>query len=144
MRSLLDVNVLIALFDPDHVNHERAHAWWRTHRAQGWSSCPMTENGLIRIVSNPRYSSSRRFRPAEIIANLSTMVENSDHQFWSDDLSLRDRTAFVHRKIHGPSQLSDLYLLALATSRAGRLATFDRDIPLSAINGATEENLCVL
>jgi predicted nucleic acid-binding protein len=55
--ALLDVNVLVALFDPDHVHHELAHDWFGDHRAQGWATCPVTQNGLVRVLSNPRYGS---------------------------------------------------------------------------------------
>ena len=144
MRALLEVNVLIALFDPDHVYHDKAHIWWQTGQTDGWASCALTENGLIRIVSNPRYSAVFQFRPAEIIAKLSELAASTDHRFWNDDISLRDDTVFDAGRIHGPSQLTDLYLLALASHHGGRLVTFDRDIPLSAVRVASLENLCVL
>ena len=50
MRALLDVNLLIALLDPDQVFHERAHDWWEANRSAGWASCPLTENGVVRIM----------------------------------------------------------------------------------------------
>lgn len=53
--QLPDVNVLIALFDPAHVHHESAHLWFTTARGAGWAACPITENGFIRVVSNPAY-----------------------------------------------------------------------------------------
>ncbi len=56
--ALLDVNVLLALFDPDHIHHEAAHRWFARSRESGWASCPLTENGVVRILSNPAYSSS--------------------------------------------------------------------------------------
>ena len=55
MRALLDVNVLIALLDEDHVHHGRARAWLVDRHAAGWASCPLTQNGCIRIMSQPGY-----------------------------------------------------------------------------------------
>ena len=55
---LLDVNVLIALVDPAHVHHEPAHAWFSQQGSTSWATCPMTENGLLRIVGHPRYPNS--------------------------------------------------------------------------------------
>ena len=67
MRALLDVNLLIALLDPDHVFHERAHDWWEANRSAGWASCPLTENGVVRVMSNPNYSRQLRLTPAAVI-----------------------------------------------------------------------------
>jgi len=55
MIALLDVNVLVALFDPNHTLHEPAHRWFETERESGWATCPITENGLVRVLSNPKY-----------------------------------------------------------------------------------------
>jgi predicted nucleic acid-binding protein len=57
---LLDVNVLIALIDPGHVAHDDAHAWFQAEGQAGWSTCPLTENGVVRIVGNPKYPNSPR------------------------------------------------------------------------------------
>jgi predicted nucleic acid-binding protein len=50
VRALFDVNVLIALFDPAHVHHESAHAWWKANQSSGWATCPLTENGFVRVL----------------------------------------------------------------------------------------------
>ena len=144
MRSLLDVNVIIALLDPDHVFHERAHAWWANHDDAGWASCPITENGVVRIMSNDRYGERGGFSPADLIGQLSTFARETEHQFWPDDVSLRDAALFAPDHIHGSRQVTDLYLLALATAHEGRLATFDTAIPRSAVPAATLDNLIVL
>ena len=56
--ALLDVNVLIALFDQEHVHHELSHDWFSDNRRDGWATCPVTENGFLRVLSNPAYSSA--------------------------------------------------------------------------------------
>lgn len=53
--SLPDVNVLIALHDPKHTGHDKAHAWFDTHRLQGWPTCPLTENGFVRVFTQTQY-----------------------------------------------------------------------------------------
>lgn len=144
MRALLDINVIIALFDPDHAFHERAHAWWSVNRKRGWASCPLTENGAVRIMSHPGYSRKMQFTPGDLIARLREFVDQTDHEFWGDVISLRDESLFVDDRIHCSRQLTDLYLLALAISHQGRLVTFDEGIPLSAVLNAKAVNLCVL
>lgn len=142
MRALLDVNVLIALMDPEHAFHERAHAWWAANQKEGWASCPITENGLVRIMSNPGYSPNTRFSPGDLISRLSDFSEKTNHQFWVDGISVRDRTIFATDRIHSSRKLTDLYLLALAVANKGRLATFDPGIALSGVHHATDANLC--
>lgn len=144
MRALLDINVLIGLLDPDHALHEPAHAWWAANAKEGWASCPLTENGVVRIMSNPRYSRRARFAPGDLISRLQQFAAQTDHEFWPDDVSLRDAGVFVADRTHSPRQLTDTYLLGLATRHGGRLATFDRGIPLSAVRSAKVANLCVL
>ena len=143
MRALLDVNVIIALLDPDHAFHEHAHAWWATNRNHGWASCPLTENGVVRIMSHPGYSQKTRFTPGDLIDRLRQFAALNDHEFWPDEISLRNETIFARERIHSSRQLTDLYLLALAVVHQGRLVTFDRGIPLSAVPHATMANLCL-
>ena len=142
MRALLDVNVLIALHDRDHVHHEQAALWFEQNIALGWASCPLTQNGCLRIMSQSGYSSPQ---PLPVLINmLQGSVTTRHHQFWSDDLSLLDPASFHHLHMHSASQLTDLYLLALAVKHAGRLVSFDRRTPLSAVQGARAEHLVIL
>jgi hypothetical protein len=144
MRALLDVNIVIALLDPDHAFHERAHEWWAAQAKSGWASCPIVENGVVRIMSHPGYSPGARFTPGDLISRLRTFATQTNHEFWPDDVSLRDGKLFLAERIHSSRQLTDLYLLALAAKHAGRLATFDQAISISAVRGAKAESLCVI
>jgi toxin-antitoxin system PIN domain toxin len=139
--GLLDVNVLIALFDPDHIHHEQAHHWFADHRYEGWATCPLTENGVVRILSNPAYSPAAE-RPARIVERLGEFCSSGDHEFWPDDVSLCDPAAF--QLTVGHSRLTDVYLLALARAHGGRLVTFDRSIPVNEVRGARGEHLLVV
>lgn len=142
MRVLFDVNVLIALFDPRHIHHERAHKLWEQNRASGWASCPMTQNGFVRVLSQPGYPNA--VATAEAIRILGEAVSEKEHAFWPDDLSIVSSDRFRSERMLGPKQVTDLYLLSLAVQRSGRLATFDRTIPMSAVVGATSRHLAVL
>ena len=144
MRALLDVNVVIALLDPDHAFHERAHDWWAKNGKHGWASCPLTENGVVRIMSHPGYSKEVRFTPGELISRLRLFAEQTNHEFWPDDISLRDDKTFAGDRIHSPRQLTDLYLLALTAKHGGKLATFDQGIPVSAVRTAKAGQLQVI
>lgn len=140
--ALLDVNLLIALFDPDHIHHEPAHDWFADHRRRGWATCPVTENGLIRVLANPAYGAVAGVRA--VVDRLRAFRASGHHEFWSDDVSLADTTLFTPSFIRGHRQLTDVYLLGLATKRGGRLATFDRSIPLGAVVGATPDAVLII
>ncbi|MEY2860166.1 MAG: hypothetical protein RL392_624 [Pseudomonadota bacterium] len=142
MRALLDINVLIALHDRDHIHHERAALWLEDNIALGWASCPLTQNGVLRIMSQPGYSSPQ---PLGVLINmLQSATSTSYHQLWSDSVSMLDSSRFHHAHLHGPRQLTDVYLLALAVENGGRLVGFDQRIPLSAVHGATAAHLVTL
>lgn len=142
MRALFDVNVLIAMLDANHVSHREALAWYVAHVGEGWASCPLTQNGCVRIMSTPAYPSTRP--PAVIAARLREATDHPAHQFWTDDVSVLDPRRVDLTRIHGARQLTDAYLLALAVHRGGRLVTFDRGIPVHAVAGATAAHLVVL
>jgi toxin-antitoxin system PIN domain toxin len=141
--ALLDVNVLVALFDPDHVHHELAHDWFADHRDAGWATCPLTENGFVRVLANPAYASPTS-RPDVILQHLRRFCSGTGHQFWDDGVSLRDERLFDTSVLAGHRQVTDVYLLGLAVSRRGRLATFDRGLRLSAVRGARPAHLAVI
>lgn len=142
MRALLDVNLLIALHDADHVHHIRAAEWLEAHIASGWASTPLTQNGCLRIMSQPAYSNPQPL--SQLVQMLQSSTAAPVHQLWSDDISLLDGQLFRHTHIHSSRQLTDLYLLGLAVKHQGRLVTFDQRIPLSAVHGAKAEHLVVL
>ena len=142
MRSLLDVNVLIALLDADHASHDHAREWFGRNARTGWASCPLTQNGCIRVMSHPRYPSPVSVRDG--IERLREATAGGHHAFWHDDVTLLDERVADASRIHGPRQLTDLYLLALAVRHGGRLVTFDRGIAASAVRGASEKHLLAL
>jgi toxin-antitoxin system PIN domain toxin len=142
VRALLDVNVLIALLDSDHASHDSAINWFAKHARVGWASCPITQNGCVRIMSNPGYPNPLPVQA--VIEHLAVACHQDIHEFWSDEVSLLDSAVVDSTRIHGPRQLTDIYLLALAVKRGGRLVTFDTGIPLAAVRQATTQNLLIV
>lgn len=139
---LLDVNVLIALIDPAHVQHDAAHAWFASTGQHSWATCPLTENGVLRIVGHPRYPNSPG-SPADVAPLMARLRALSGHVFWPDDISLHDTQRVETHLLQNSGQLTDSYLLALACKHVGQLATFDARLVTSAVrHGAA--GLCVL
>jgi len=141
-RALLDINVLLALLDSDHVDHDRARDWINAEISHGWASCAITQNGFVRIISQPRYPSP--VSPALGLSRLTRASSTEYHEFWPCSVSLLDEHIIDRSRLVGPRQVTDAYLLALATHHDGRLVTFDRSVPMNAIHGAQEANLTVL
>ena len=129
---LLDVNLLLALTDPMHIHHEPAHRWFADKGQQAWATCPLTENGFIRIASHPSYPN----RPGGVTTVLGIFRRLSEawgHHFWPEDISilqiLEPDAVITH------AQITDVYLLGLAVFKKGKLATLDQRIPFQAVRG---------
>jgi uncharacterized protein len=142
MRALFDVNVLIALFQPDHIHHQRAHQWWEAHQHLGWASCPITENGFVRILSQPKYPMPQTVSAA--IKLLTMAKEATNHEFWQDNVSLLNPVLFNVNAFTQNGQITDSYLLALAAKNNGRLVTLDQDIKTSTVKGFNAQRLQVI
>jgi len=142
MRALLDVNVLIALLDSDHAHHTTASRWLGDHLDGGWASCPITQNGCIRILSQPGYPSP--LPAAQVASRLADAASTPHHEFWPDSVSLLDRKSIDLSRLLGPRQVTDAYLLALAVAYKGRLVSFDQSIALATVKGAEKKHLLVL
>jgi uncharacterized protein len=134
---LLDVNVLIALVDPAHVQREPAHAWFADIGSRSWATCPITENGMLRILGNPRYPNSQG-TPGAVAPILGGLRKLPGHAFWPDDISLLDVQRFDTARLLDYGQVTDSYLLALAHSHGGQLASFDRRLVADAVHGGKQ------
>jgi len=142
MRGLLDVNVLIALLDADHSLHGAALAWFTKSARDGWASCPITQNGCVRIMSHPGYPNPLPVN--QVVERLREATLSTVHEFWPDDVSVLDEKVLDATRVHGPRQLTDLYLLAMAVRRGGSFVTFDASIAHEAVRGAGARHLVQL
>lgn len=142
MRALLDVNVLIALLDEAHIHHAQAISWLGKNIQDGWATCPITQNGCIRIMSQPAYPGAL---PAAMVATrLAEAANNSDHEFWPDDVDLLKEGTLDWTKVLGHRQVTDTYLIILAVQNQGCLVTMDRRISCGSVPNAKPENLVVI
>ena len=142
MRALLDVNVLVALLDASHVHHRAARDWLAAQARHGWASCPLTQNGCLRILSLPAYPNPQP--TAAVAQRLGLAVADRSHAFWPDTCSLLESGRIQWDRVLSSRQITDAYLLALAAANGGRLVTFDRGIGIDAVSGAAKKHLLVL
>jgi len=141
MTGLLDVNVLISFLDENHKHHAATMGWW-SQNEDPWASCPITQNGYLRIVTQEKYSNTISFN--EAIKKLTQVVSSPGHEFLPDNISLLDQQLFVYKHVQGPKQLTDIYLLALSVSHGARLVTLDPGVPHVAVQQATNDSVYVI
>ena len=137
---LLDVNLMVALIDPAHIHHEPAHQWWASHVVEPWATCAITENGLVRVLTQPRYPN--RVETIDEAVGLLSRWKNSHratHRWWPIDVSLTDRSLFEPEKLTGPGQVTDACLLAVARRHGGAFVSFDRTLPWQAVVGGSSQ-----
>ncbi|NNK64996.1 MAG: PIN domain-containing protein [Gemmatimonadetes bacterium] len=140
---LLDVNVLIALFDPGHLHHDRAHDWFASTGVRGWATCPVTENGFVRVLANPAYP-GRRTPVADAADRLRRFTAADSHVFWPGTPSLLNPGAIRAGKLTGHREITEAWLLALAVENSGALATFDESIRRAAVVGAEDRHIALI
>lgn len=127
MNLLLDVNVLVALLWPDHEAYDRAQDWFGRKARSGWATCPFTQAGFVRIVSNPAFS-THAVTPQEATRLLVANLNHPGHKFWKDEIAFSDAVQPFRVRLTGHQQVPDAYLLGLAMHQRGKLATFDKKI----------------
>ena len=142
MRALLDVNVLIALLDAAHIHHQRASQWLEQSLHHGWASCPLTQNGCLRIMAQPAYPQALPL--AAVAQRLGQAAATPAHLFIADDYSLLDADSLHWPQLLGHRQVTDAYLLGLAVRHGCRFVSFDARVNLAAVPGAKAEHLWVV
>ena len=142
MRALLDVNVSIALLDAAHMHHTRATQWLQQQIANGWASCPLTQNGCLRIMAQPAYPQALPL--AAVASRLAQAAAHHAHAFLADDYSMLDANQVHWPHLLGHRQITDSYLLGLAVRHQCRFVSFDARLNLQAVPGATAEHLIIL
>jgi predicted nucleic acid-binding protein len=125
---------LIGLIDPTHVSHDAVHAWFAAEGAPSWATCPITENGVLRIVGHPAYPNTPG-SPCAVADTLRKLCALPGHVFWPDGISLLDRPRADANRLLTHKQVTDSYLLAMAAARGGKLATLDRRLSTAAVEG---------
>jgi len=126
-RNLPDLNVLLALIDDEHMYYRTAQDWFNSSGKENWGLCPLTESGLVRLVTNPVMGPMyRTFDEAKAI--LEDLAQRSGYSYWPITESWAMLTAPITERIFGHRQVTDAYLLGLAIKEDGVLVTFDRGL----------------
>jgi toxin-antitoxin system PIN domain toxin len=130
-KNLLDLNVLIALTEPGHKHHRKAHEWLNSSGKNNWGVCPLTEAGFLRVTTNPAFRPGPRTLE-QAIAIVQVLKGYPGYWYWEIDESWVNLTAPFAARIFGHQQVTDAYLLGLAIKAKGVLVTFDKGIQFMA------------
>ena len=142
MRSLLDINVIISLLDSGHVMHGAAIHWMELELNHGWATCPITQNGVLRIMSQPAYPNLRPV--AQVAERLEEACKHASHVFWPEQISLLKKGLIRWERMLGHRQITDSYLLALAVTHGGRFVSFDQRICVDLVPDASQTHLAII
>ena len=142
MRSLLDINVIISLLDSGHVMHGAAIHWMERELNHGWATCPITQNGVLRIMSQPAYPNHRPV--AQVAERLEEACKHASHVFWAEQISLLKKGLIRWERMLGHRQITDSYLLALAVTHGGRFVSFDQRICVDLVPDASQTHLAII
>ena len=124
VHYLLDVNVLVALLDENHIHHALVTAWYSTPNLQ-WAICPFTEAGLLRYMTRPTAGDLTVEQATAMLARLS---EQPGYRYQPIAYDWHTLSAPFVRRLFGHNQVTDAILLGLAIQEGLVLATCDRAI----------------
>ena len=118
MTALLDGNVLIALTISEYVHHDEAWGWF-DHRDDQFATCPITQGTLLRYLL-------RAGQPVQVaLGALRQIVELPKHVFWPDEIGY---DASMMTGVIGHRQVTDAYVVELASHFGGSLVTLDKGL----------------
>lgn len=128
-QNLVDLNVLIALTDSEHIHRQKAERWFLSEGRDNWGLCPLTEAGFIRITTSLATQRSA-ITIDRAISILQALRAHPGYRYWpiTDAESWVAVTAGFAARISGHQQITDAYLLGLAIKKNGVLVTFDRGL----------------
>lgn len=127
MVWLLDANLLIALTHAAHVHHGVAQDWFAAVAKRRFATCTLTQLAYVRLSSNPRVAGAE-ISPLQALNALRELCAHPGHVFWPDETGPMDMPSLNTPALVGHRQVTDAYLLGLATTHGHKLATLDRGL----------------
>jgi len=127
IRQLVDVNVLLALIWPRHQGHAAAHHWFEKSGSHAWATSPLTQLGVLRLLTNPVVTQGAVSATAALAA-LNEATHHQGHEFWPINRELAVGLNSVAGRLQGNRQWTGAVLLSQAIERHGGLVTFDSGV----------------
>ena len=140
-RQLVDVNVFFALVWPRHENHEAAHAWFSATGSRAWATSPLTQLGVLRLLTNPAVARDA-VSAASALAIVNEATGHAGHAFWMVDEGTVAGLRPYALRLRGHQQWTDVVLLRQAADHDGLLVTFDKGV--KEVAGQTQARVLLL
>jgi toxin-antitoxin system PIN domain toxin len=134
-RYLPDVNVLLALVWPRHESHDAAHAWFAKSGHKAWATSPLTQLGVLRLLTNPAITQGA-VNAAAALEAVDAATRHEGHEFWPLDRNMTIGLKELAARLQGHRQWTDAVLLWQAAEHGGVLATFDSGVKALASSDA--------
>lgn len=126
--DLPDLNVWLALVDPDHQHHRRARRYWESDALAELAFCRVTMLGLLRLMTHPKVMRGNPFTPAEAWEAYRTFRALPEVTFLSETPRVEAQFAkFTTHPSFTHNRWTDAWLAAHATISGCRLVSFDGD-----------------
>jgi len=126
-RSLVDVNVLLALLWPPHEDHVAAQTWFAKSGRRAWATSPITQLGVMRLLTNSSVTRGA-VSAATAIEVVAEAMQHEGHEFWPLQSQLTAGLRSISGKLLGHRQWTDAVLLLQAVERSGTFVTFDSGV----------------
>ncbi len=123
-KYLLDVNILIALTQPEHIHFQAATKWFDSH-ARDWGLCAFSEAGFLRTSANPKAGNLTVSDATDLLAAL---AKRPGYRYWPITAGWALLSASFADRVYGHQQIADAYLLGLVIKENGVLVTLDKAI----------------
>ena len=120
-RFLLDVNVLVALADLEHVHHRIVTKWFEASGRFGWGVCAITEACFLRVSAS--VGSHSIGGATELLIRFG---QHPGYRYWPVTAGWPALAAPFRGRIFGHQQITDAYLMGLAVKENGVLVTLDK------------------
>jgi toxin-antitoxin system PIN domain toxin len=127
-KYLLDVNVMVALTEPEHPHHQIVMDWFETPGLH-WGLCAFSEAGFLRASTNPKVGFHTVQEATQVLADF---VHHPGYSYWPITTGWADLTTPFRERVFGHQQITDAYLLGLAVRRNAILITLDKAIQFIA------------
>jgi toxin-antitoxin system PIN domain toxin len=123
-----DLNVWLALADPDHQHHSRARHYWEHESLSEFAFCRLTMLGLLRLLTHPKVMSGDPLTVVEAWAAYDAFAKLPECRF-IEDSELADHyfAAWTKAPAFAVHRWTDAWIAAIARSANARAVSFDAD-----------------
>ena len=126
--DLPDINVWLALADPDHEQHERARRYWEKEAAPTLAFTRITMLGLIRLLTNRHVMKGAPFTVQEAWLAYEAFLQLPEVLYLNDpDSAESTMKVWSNAPTFPPSRLTDAWIAAIAFATGSRVVSFDSD-----------------